>query len=461
MRRSAGRANILSLTAVVSVIAVAIATPSDGMAPRSHRPYHITKKPYVGELSQPTTPTTSEGELTGPRSSTGRSPASLHWTSVPIANFASNHPVETGNMVCLATNACYVAGYTTSGGHPAVSSPFILSFNGHDWKSDVTGVRGSAALVSTDCQDARVTGVQSKPGVMCWSVGAFYNGAAEQHPNGLIDELNGTTWSKVAVPAASGVSLNGVACPNPAECLAVGNLQTSANAAHAAAYKWSGKAWASMGIPSPHGALWTVLTFLGCPSSAECIALGDARDSPSASGYFFWEKWSGHAWSLHTMPNPTTFDLGDETGLSTMSCLANGACIAAGQALGYTDGAEGADWPAGVAYRRAGNGAWTSLTVPKTPLESSSGVNAGACDGTSCWLPLQVVGPVNGYEQPLRLALWTGGGLVPYTSRVDGFLDAVACVHETSRTWCIGVGEGPHGATYGRPISGEFSPIAP
>jgi hypothetical protein len=393
----------------------------------------------------------------GPLSLPGRSPASLHWTSVSIPNFAGNEPIETGNMVCLATNDCYVAGFTMNGEvYPAVTSPFILSFNGHGWKTDATDVRGSAALVSTDCQDVRVTGVKSKPGVTCWSVGAFYNGATKQHPNGLIDELQGTTWSRAAVPTASGVSLNGVACPAPTKCFAVGNLQTTANAAHAAAYQWNGSAWASMGIPSPRGALWTVLTFLSCPSSIECIAVGDARNSPSASGYFFYESWDGHGWSLHTMPNPTKFDLGDETGLSTTSCLTNGRCLAAGQGLGYTDGEGGADWPAGVAYRRTGNGAWTSLTVPRTPLDSNSGVNAGTCDGTSCWIPLQVVGPVNIYEQPLRLVRWTGGGLVPYAANVSGFLNAVSCVTETAKTWCIGVGEGPHGATYGQPISGEF-----
>lgn len=390
---------------------------------------------------------------------------SLSWHSVPVqappnglvpsGGLPLTDLLSTGNVSCLSTTDCVVAGYIEDqASYPQLYHAVIWQWGGHGWDTDATGVSGYSALVGTACPSA----------TSCWAVGGLMKGKALDQAEGLIDHFDGKHWSPVAIPVAAGVSLNGVACSSPSQCVAVGNQQTSKDAAHAEAFVWDGKAWKNMTIPSPPGAQWTVTDSVVCFTATNCLAVGDARNSLDGTGYFFGEHFNGMSWSLLSMPNPEKFDLGNESFLS-LACSSTISCLAAGSAWGYTKGQEGMDDLFGVSYKWDGK-SWTTVTWPShtcfgqcsigSPTGSKNGYKtfyyaaAAACVSSSCWVALNLdplVGDGNPgqgpLDDPLALAQWEGSSFALVQGTPLGAVDAIGCLPVAQGTWCVGLGEAP------------------
>jgi hypothetical protein len=392
--------------------------------------------------------------------------ASLAWHAVPVqapagglgtvAGGATSDILSTGNITCLSTSDCIVAGdLEDQDVYPETSRAVIWHWDGKLWASQATGISGDAALVGTAC--ASLT--------ECWAMGAQYVGKGLATTEGVMEHYDGTTWSPVSLPGATGVALNGVSCVSASDCLAVGNLQTATHAAHALAYRWDGKTWSALPALSPPGALWTVLEGTDCFAANDCIAVGDADNSPTGSGYFFSERFNGSSWSLISMPNKAQFNLGDATYLN-LSCPSSNSCLAAGSAWHYTHGEMGLNTLFGVSFSWDGS-SWTSrawnvatcfglcpgASSAKSPLNYERFYYpAGAsCPAPGdCWVNLNL-DPIVADGDPsqgvlrdnIAFAHWNGTTFQQKTVPMLGFFSSVGCLPVSGGSWCIGLGETP------------------
>jgi hypothetical protein len=226
-----------------------------------------------------------------------------------------------------------------------------------------------------------------------------------------------------------------------------GNRQTSATSAHVLVEHWDGKAWSALPAPSPKAALWSVLESLTCYTAADCLALGDADNSTKGSGYFFAERFNGTSWSMVPAQNAQQFNMGNDSGLFEIACPSQTDCLAVGAALGYTHGQMGADFPGGVAEHWDG-ASWSALK-PTPQLDGANLVmNGASCTSAkNCWVALgfpSILGPLN---HDIPIAHWDGSHFSVSTLTTKGFLAGISCLPEKGATWCVGLGEGPKGAT--------------
>lgn len=369
----------------------------------------------------------------------------LAWHAVPVqaprlepASSGSagmlGYLLSNGNMTCLSRSDCVVAGYLQDlDVAPETYQGVIWRWDGSAWSVQSTGLSGDIGLVGTACAAA----------TDCWAVGARFEGAHLDQLVGLVDHFNGTGWSPSVLPGADGVALNGVSCVSASNCVAVGNQETSSDKAHALAYRWDGERWSPLTAVSPAGALWTVLDSVQCFTATNCLAVGDADDSPKGSGYFFGERFNGTSWSLFTMPNKTKFNMGTQTDV-TLSCSQAQSCLVVGSALGYTNGEMGADFPFGVSYASHG-GSWAPVAVPKGSGQLNYFFENGSCTaGAGCWGALGVPGIVGGgLTSDIAVAHWDGSSFQLFAASALGYLSSIGCLPATTGTWCVGLGEAP------------------
>ena len=112
------------------------------------------------------------------------------------------------------------------------------------------------------------------------------------------ESWNGTKWALTPAPqkpsAATASELQGTACPAKAECVAVGNYDTSSGTA-TLAEGWNGTKWAIETTPSISGESTTLLSGVSCPGTSDCWAVGSAFGSSTSP---IIEHWNGTKWSV-------------------------------------------------------------------------------------------------------------------------------------------------------------------
>lgn len=218
----------------------------------------------------------------------------------------------------------------------------------------------ASASASLSVINASLSSVSCTSGTTCMAVGQIQvvppSGIGIQHT--FSESWNGTTWRVVPTPTLpphTGAVLNSVSCTSTSDCMAVGNLGTAQNPAKfTLAEHWNGTAWTVVGTPPASGG--TGLVGMYCTSPSACAAAGFASlNDGTGTQLTLAEQWNGTGWKMLDTPNPRGF------GVSTMggiSCPAAAACMAVGS---WTD-------PTGESsfnLAEAWNG--TSWKVVKTP----------------------------------------------------------------------------------------------
>ena len=396
------------------------------------------------------TPAGAAAQTTGQRQPSPPGPA-LGWSAVPVQAIPGGLPegsqLSVGNITCLSNSDCVAGGYlqvpNPAAGNDAMKvpetlyTPLIWKWDGHSWAHQASGTKGSVGLVGSACPSA----------TDCWVVGAEFVGKLGEQLVGLILHSGGKSWSASPFPSPPGAALNGIACPSPTDCIAVGTRQTSATTAHALAESWDGSHWSNMPIAYPKAALWSVLESLTCYSPTDCLALGDADNSAKGSGYFFADRFDGTSWAAVTAQNAQQFNMGNDSGLFEISCPSENDCIAVGGALGYTHGQMGADFPGGVAEKWDGT-SWSALKAPLVAADgyaNSAALNGVSCTSPSdCWVAVSypsILGP-----QKIAIAHWDGASFTVSVLPAKGFLAGISCLAENVGIWCTGIGEAFTGA---------------
>ena len=245
----------------------------------------------------------------------------------------------------------------------------------------IVGLVGSSLLVgpsgaSADDSSATVitepSGAACDTSVSCWQVGLGYPLASLQHWDG-----HRLTTVLPPLPASAGsnshTTLNGVTCPGPHDCWAVGSLESNDTPGPAPAFTvhWNGHSWRY--VLGPSGVFPEAVA---CASADNCDAVGAVDDeqpidAPAAM------HWNGKVWSRSAVANPAG-KTGRPARLSSVSCVPSG-CWAVG--LLWTSADQ--DGPAVQVVMRRSAGRWT--TVARSSV-SVGGQPAIACpSAASCW----------------------------------------------------------------------------
>jgi hypothetical protein len=240
----------------------------------------------------------------------------------------------------------------------------------------------------------------------------------------LAESWNGTAWSIVAVPGASRFanSLGGVSC-NPAACVAVGYYLDRADTHLALAVVSAGGGWAVQPVPSPPGAVPSILAGVSCGAASACTAVG--RVYGTRSGATLAQSWNGTAWTLRPGPAlPGTFGQ-----LSGVSCTSAVVCTAVGS---YRNGT-GDTLPLAES--------WNGVTWTVQQVRAPAGGFDAELKSVSCTSPSACTA-VGDYSTTGSLDLlaerWDGTAWkIQATPSADGTLYGVSC---GSAATCIAVG---------------------
>lgn len=223
---------------------------------------------------------------------------------------------------CPTTTWCTAVG--DSPGAPTL--PLAEAWNGTTWTTVTTPDPAGAKL-------AELTSVSCASTTSCVAVGyQKAAGSGVRPPENLSEIWNGTAWTLVPAPPATGETdnlLNGVSCASADYCVAVGIAYNGpgpgTTPAEPAAELWNGSAWSLMPITDPPSSLETQLDAVSCPTTSFCDAVG-FYDASNTTQAVFSEGWDGTAWTINSLP--ATGGLVDA--LEGVSCVSPTSCFAAG-----------------------------------------------------------------------------------------------------------------------------------
>jgi hypothetical protein len=248
---------------------------------------------------------------------------------------------------CLSPSRCIAVGFY---GDVPGNGTLAETWDGRSWSIQATpGPAGARAAV--------LEGVSCPAPGTCVAVGSYQNAAGKNVT--LAEAWDGTSWSIQATPNPAGErrgSLQAVSCGSATACTATGSYQAAGGRYATLAEAWDGTSWSIQPTPSP-SATRNTLSAVSCTSPTACIAVGAAQKAPDERVPLA-EAWNGTTWSVQHMPSPPTGGT-----LSAVSCTTATACTAAGT---VAEGWNGTSWH-------------IEQTFPGAPLSGISCPSAGFC----------------------------------------------------------------------------------
>ncbi len=177
-------------------------------------------------------------------------------------------------------------------------------------------------LYAAPLPGAALQGVSCPDDADCWSVGTAGAGSSS---TAVIDQYNRAGWHSSGNPAAgTGTALMGVTCIDHQHCWAVGHRR-SGGTLQPLIERYAGSSW--LLADPPAGRLANIaLNGVTCVDAADCWAVGSSGNSPRAEVVRF----DGSAWSAGSAGGAE-----DVSGtLNGIACTAADDCWAVGQSAG-------------------------------------------------------------------------------------------------------------------------------
>jgi hypothetical protein len=303
------------------------------------------------------------------------------------------------------------------------------------------GVDASWSIVPSpnalgDQADNLLFGVACPNGADCWAVGYYLPrvGAAQT----LIEHWDGLSWAVVPSPNTSSTQNNyllAVACTSESDCWAVGvYLEINGGLPF---YKtliehWDGTEWSIVESPNFASRPVNALHGVSCTSSSDCWAVGYYNNKKSVDQTLI-EHWDGTSWTIVTSPNslPTQFNY-----LDAVTCTSASNCWAVGS---HSDA-----FTMQTLIVRWDGTSWAVVTSPNTlptQLNYLSGVTCSSA--SSCWSVGQYLNSDSIYQTLIER--WDGASWAIVTSpntdiTQDNFLAGVTCT-AGSECWAVGTGQ--------------------
>jgi hypothetical protein len=297
------------------------------------------------------------------------------------------------------------------------SPPTVAATN---WTNDNAAAgSGSNSLNNVSCTTSS----------FCMAVGPENSGTGG---GTFIQEWNGTKWTvvpSVNAPATTGDFLSSVSCVGTTFCIAVGGSGTGT----AVAETWNGTQWTFVTAAAPAGSTTTSLSSVSCVTATTCEVLGTSTVGSTST--LFGNQWNGTTLTATTAATPTSTDTTPVPSASGMDCVTASWCIA----VGVSD----TQAPTGTSFGELWNGtAWTLQTMPLPSTGVGSQLSAVSCAGVSfCQAVGQVnlTGPLSqNLIENWNGTQWALTSTVPDTSATqNNGLKGVDCF---SATTCSAVG---------------------
>lgn len=181
----------------------------------------------------------------------------------------------------------------------------------------------SCAFEFQPCDLGGFSGVSCASETSCTAVGTAVGNAS------LAEGWGGTKWTIEPTPAPSDATystLASVSCVIPTKCLAVGSYYGSSGELPLAEL-WNGSSWTIRPPPSPPEASYSVLSYVQCASTEECMAVGSYYSTSTSQTVPLAELWDGSAWTIQSVLLPSGAESGALTGVS---CPAEATCSSVG-----------------------------------------------------------------------------------------------------------------------------------
>ena len=240
------------------------------------------------------------------------------WSVVPSPSPGTQRNVLRA-VSCVSTAMCTAVGGDWNGTPSPPPFTLVESWNGTTW-SVVPSPNPSAH--SND-----LSGVSCVSASFCVAVGAT-QGASTNLSFTLVEMWDGTTWSVVPSPDPSTASspfntLSSVSCVSTTSCTAVGSYLTNTTS-NTLIESWDGTTWSV--VPSPNASGSDGLLSVSCVSTTSCTAVGDFNNAVPRLQTLV-ETLNGSTWSVVPSPNSSSSDINY---LNGVSCPPGGTCTAVG-----------------------------------------------------------------------------------------------------------------------------------
>lgn len=318
-------------------------------------------------------PTGTPSKPTKPVTTTSTAVERLVRVGFPSAGMAHQ---TLGGITCATSSACFAVG---SGGG-ALSPKKLPSF------AQLIARRVGATwsvMASPRLADSSLDGIACVDATNCMAVG----GVGEPAASTLAEHWNGRSWSRLSTanPATggNGDQLYGVSCATASECFAVGGGNLGTSAAFPLIERWNGAAWSSVApAPTPKHSYFTAVS---CLDAIECWAVGY---SPS---HLLVQRWNGRSWAT---AGGTGVASGPALGLDAITCRTTATCWAGGESASSAPlllRLEGGTWRA-VAGAPGTGGAVSALACASARDCWAVGSGAENFDGSS-WLTASTAVP--------------------------------------------------------------------
>jgi hypothetical protein len=175
----------------------------------------------------------------------------------------------------------------------------------------------------------------------------------------------GSTWKAQPVSLGGSGVLTAASCPSTSNCIAVGDAANGPGTA--VAQQWNADAWSAMTVPAPSGSSGTAFYGVWCTAVASCVAVG-YFDGQNGAAQPLIEQLHGAVWSIVVSPS-----VGDSASLKGVTCSSASRCFAVGSVQLSTGAAE-------TALAEQWNGSrWRVITA-----SSPSGASWSELTGISC-----------------------------------------------------------------------------
>jgi hypothetical protein len=342
-------------------------------------------------------------------------------------------------VTALSTSDVWAVGSfspTGSGYRHAGLEPYAEHFDGTRWTE--TPVAG------TQFNDDVLTAVSGKSSNDVWAVGSRKRTSFKSPVTTITYHWDGRSWSEVATPAIDGTrySFAAVSAAASNDVWAVGTAATAPSTAlHPLAAHWNGSTWSRVTLPAAVAAAGGELVGVSARAANDAWAVGAVNGKTLAL------HWNGTTWStMATKDVPP-----QRTGASVVDTFTAVTAIAANNvwAVGYaTDTVSGSNLPNRTIVEHWDGVQWTLTTAPSpTGHPTLTGVAAASASDVwavgSGWSDQSVGVPV---AKPIYLH-FDGTKWVQVTSPAnvgssDNILNAVSAV-STGDVWAVGVATGP------------------
>jgi hypothetical protein len=263
------------------------------------------------------------------------------WRTSTVPKPAGSVAGEFDSVACASAASCLAVGRYHSATKRGI--PMAAAWNGTSWrlvKAPDLQVHAIACPSAANClgiangwslhwngkswtQD-RLGGIVSPLGLSCSSADfCIVNNFS------FTDAWNGKAWRRIA-PAQNGT--RAVWCGSATDCMAVGGGDPQGDTS-----QWNGKSWKPIRVNKVDS-----LSTVSCSGPANCVALGDTNSSSELAGTMLAERWQNGSWQEITGPTLTGID-----GIVPISCTGAKSCMAVGSVPGGHPAAEqwtGSTW---------------------------------------------------------------------------------------------------------------------